>query len=184
MEYSDNHDSKLVFFNPKNTNLCMQLLKLKEGLENPYTQMYYWLQEEEIDVEALIEAIASLQGLYEISDKIKNKIISLDTDLANLKLGKKTLKSIFSFRSKDEDIHSIEKEKNTAEKNIKDLEEVIRIATYNMESFIDYFKVEKLAGYYNNLKQFAELQKSNSVKINDLWQAVANDKNIQKIMKE
>jgi hypothetical protein len=28
LEYSENDDNKLVFFNPKNTDLCLKLLKL------------------------------------------------------------------------------------------------------------------------------------------------------------
>jgi hypothetical protein len=28
LEYSENDDSKLVFFNPKNTDLCLKLIKL------------------------------------------------------------------------------------------------------------------------------------------------------------
>ncbi len=27
-EYSDNDDNKLIFYNPKNTDLCMKILKL------------------------------------------------------------------------------------------------------------------------------------------------------------
>lgn len=53
-----------------------------------------------------------------------------------------------------------------------------------MDSYIEYFKVEKLAGYYQALKILAELQKLNSTRINEMWSSVSQDKNIEKLMKE
>ena len=146
--------------------------------------MHDWLQEEEIDVEAMIEAIASLQNLYENSEKLSQKINSLETDLKALKSGRKSIKSMFSFKSKDEDLKIIEGEKMNFEKSLQDLEGVVKLATYNIDSYIEYFKVEKLAGYYHNLKLFAELQKANSLKINELWECVGQDKNVRALDSE
>jgi hypothetical protein len=151
-------------------------------MDNPYTPMYDWLMEEEIDIEAMIEAISSLQVLYESQEKMAQKILNLDTDLKGIKTGKKSLKSFFSFKTKSEEVTILETEKVNMEKTLVDLDGVVRLATYNMDSYIEYFKVEKLAGYYQNLKVFAELQKSNSVKVNDLWQSVALDKNVKKLV--
>jgi hypothetical protein len=144
--------------------------------------MYDWLLEEEIDMEAMIEAITSLNGLYENQEKLNQKLISLDNSLKNLKSGKKNLKAFFTLKSSTEEATAVESEKRNVEKNLNDLSSVIKIATYNMDSYIEYFKVEKLAGYYKNLKSFAELQKTNSTRINDLWNCVGEDKNIQKLL--
>lgn len=146
--------------------------------------MHDWLQEEEIDVEAMIEAIASLLNLYENSEKLSQKINSLETDLKALKSGRKSIKSMFSFKSKDEDLKIIEGEKMNIEKSLQDLEGVVKLATYNIDSYIEYFKVEKLAGYYHNLKLFADLQKANSSKINELWECVGQDKNVRALDSE
>jgi hypothetical protein len=148
-------------------------------MDNPYTPMFDWLQEEEIDIEAMIEAIASLQNLYETYERLTQKISSLDTDLKGLRSGRKSIKSMFSFKSKEEDVKNIETEKLNSEKSLLDLEGVVKLATYNIDSYIEYFKVEKLAGYYHNLKLFAELQKTNSLKINELWECVSQDKNVK-----
>lgn len=182
MEYTANDDSKLVFFNPKNTELCMKLLKLREGMENPYTSMNDWLQEEEIDIEAMIEAITSLNGLEETKDKLAQKISSISSDLIDLRAGKKTIKSFFSFKSKQEDFADLEQEKAYSEKCLADIEVIIKLASFNLDSYIDYFKVEKLAGYYRSLQYFSEITKTNAVKVNELWQTVSNDKNIAKLM--
>ena len=151
-------------------------------MDNPYIPMLDWLQEEEIDIEAMIEAIASLQNLYDNFDKLSQRIINLDTEINNLKTGKKSIKSIFSFKSKNDELVGLENDKGNSEKNLADLDGVVKLATYNMESYIEYFKVEKLAGYYNNLKIFADLQKTNSSKINEMWKCVSQDKNVQKLV--
>lgn len=57
-----------------------------------------------------------------------------------------------------------------------------RLATYNLENYIDFFKVEKLAGYYQALNNLADIQKKNSSKIGDLWSSVGEDKNIKKLI--
>jgi hypothetical protein len=184
LEYSENDDNKLVFFNPKNTDLCLKLLKLKEGMDNPYTPMYEWLQEEEIDVEAMIEAITSLNTLNDNYTKLTQKIATMKEDVTKLKSGRSSIKSMFSFKSKADDILNIENNIFNSEKTLVDLEGVIKLATYNMDSYVEYFKVEKLAGYYQHLKIFADLQRNNSMKVNDLWQTVGLDKNVQKLMAE
>ena len=150
-------------------------------MDNPYTPMNDWLQEEEIDIEAMIEAIASLQNLNETYERLSLRITGLDNDLKNLKSGRKSIKSMFSFKSKTEEVTAVETDKSNSEKSLQDLEGVVKLATYNMDSYIEYFKVEKLAGYYHNLKVFAELQKTNSLKINEMWECVSHDKNVQKL---
>ncbi len=144
--------------------------------------MFDWLQEEEIDIEAMIEAIAGLQNLYESKDKLIAKLEKIGQEKKNLKEGRKSIKSFFSFKSKNEEMTEIEDLKTKSEKLLADLEGIIKLATYNMDSYIEYFKVEKLAGYYQNLKTFAELQKNNSLKINEVWQTVGLDKNVKKII--
>jgi hypothetical protein len=64
---------------------------------------------------------------------------------------------------------------------LKYLEEVLKLANFNMENNIEFFKVEKLASYYMALKQMAEIQKGNSSKLFDFWATVAKDKNISKL---
>lgn len=59
-----------------------------------------------------------------------------------------------------------------------------RLATYNLETYIDFFKVEKLAGYYQALNNLADIQKKNANKISDLWGSVGEDKNIRKLINE
>lgn len=146
--------------------------------------MYDWLCEEEIDFEAMSEAITSLEGLYQNKEKLTQHIIQLEARLNNIKAGKKSFKSFFNFKTPNEELNAVESEKSNADKTLSDLEGVIKLATFNLENFIEFFKVEKLAAYYKNLKTFAEMQRSNSSKIDDVWQTVALDKNIEMLMND
>ncbi len=58
------------------------------------------------------------------------------------------------------------------------------MATYNLDNYINSFKQEKLAGYYQALNNLADLQKKNSNNISELWACVGDDKNIKKFMNE
>ena len=146
--------------------------------------MYDWLQEEEIDFEAMTEAISSLERLNISKEKLAQNLSSLDAKLTSIKGGKKTFKSFFNIKTQNEEIKELETEKLNSEKTLNDMQCVINVVTFNMESYIEYFKVEKLAAYYKNLKEFAELQKSNSERINDIWQTVSHDKNIKMLLGE
>jgi len=146
--------------------------------------MYDWLQEEEIDFEAMLEAIASLENLWQNKERLMQHISQLEVKINNLKAGKKSFKSLFNFKSPAEELQIVEAEKGTSDKTLTDMENVIKLATFNIDNYIEYFKVEKLAGYYKNLNTFAELQKSNSDKINHVWDTVAHDKNVKKLMNE
>ena len=88
------------------------------------------------------------------------------------------------MKSADKEITISESEKLNTKKMHADLELIVKIAIYNMDSYIDYFKVEKLANYYKSLKTFSEIQASYSSATFDLWQTVGTDKNIQKLIKK
>jgi predicted nucleic acid-binding Zn-ribbon protein len=133
----------------------------------------------------MIGAINSLENLNEKRDKITHRISELNTNITNLIAGKsKSIKTFLKIKTKEEELSAMEKEKDTLERNRSDLNTIIKLATYNMENYIEFFKVEKLAGYYQSLTQVAEIQKNNSINITDFWGTVRNDKNIQKLMNE
>lgn len=137
-----------------------------------------------MDLEAMIEAINSLTSLNEFKDKTSKQIHNLDETLNDLNAGKQSIKTMFSFKSKKDEIESLHIHKIELEKNLSDLNELVKVATYGIESQIDYFKVEKLVNYYQSIKTLAEILKNNSNKANDLWTSVSNDRNISKLMKK
>ena len=137
------------------------------------------------------EAINSLNHLYDLKDKTYQKFKSNEKDLNDMNSGKKNFKTMLGIKSKKAEIEKFSQNKYNViffiiiklEKSMGELELLTKIATYNLEDYLNFFKVEKLAGYYQSLNSLADIQKNNSNKINDLWNCVSNDKNIQKILK-
>lgn len=142
------------------------------------------------------ESISSLNALYENKEKVNQKFLANEKDLNDLNSGKSSLKTMFGLKSKKSEFEKFTCHKANVinklyfnlifklEKNLNEMTLVTRLATYNLETFIDFFKVEKLAGYYQALNNLADIQKKNANKISDLWGSVADDKNIKKLISE
>ena len=178
----------------KFSNLFILIISQREGLDNPYNGLLDWVKEEEIDIEAMNEAIVSLNLLFENKEKINQKFLTNEKDLNDMNCGRKSFKTMFGIKSTKSEIEKFKAIKETVinlnffyfkfifqlEKNLSEYEIITKLTTFNMESYINNFKGEKLAGYYKALNSFADLQNRNSIKINNLWTSVANDKNLKK----
>ncbi len=87
-------------------------------LTNPYKELYYWLEEEELDIEAFIENIANINKMIEQKDAFIQKKLSHEEILKILYEGKNSFFTLFSFKSKQEDIIGYEKEKKEVSVNL------------------------------------------------------------------
>lgn len=178
MEYTDNDESKLVFFNPKNTELCEKILKLRQNLKNPYEELFDWLEDEILDFEAMNESLTSLDALNEDVEKINSMLQKIDYDLNSLNSGYSKLKLLFTFKSNDTAKAELEQLKESNVSSLGFLKEIIKIATFFMSGYVESFKTRKLERYHSNLEKFASLQKENNESIKDLWECVSKDKNL------
>ncbi len=177
-EYSGNDNSKLVFFNMDNVELGKRLSSNKDQTKNPYDRLYDTLTEDYLDTEAMKEALDSLKGLQESYDKLTKNFTTVNTQLTELQAGKSNLKSIFSFKSREDDINNLIEEKDKIEKNLSLLNQIIKIATFNMQNEITNFKFTCLEHYYDQLKQFEEDTLFNAKLGEELWDIILSDNNI------
>ena len=69
----------------------------------------------------------------------------------------------------------MEKEKINTEANIQSYEDIIKMASFNMEWYIERFKKEKSYEYFRHLKIFAKTQKTNTAVLDNLWKNVKNN---------
>lgn len=143
--------------------------------------MHDWLIEEELDTEAIIESIASLNFLSETKEKLIHKKNTITNNINDLVTGKKTIKNFFSMKSKKSETTELEAQKLVIEGQITFLDLIVKISTFNMERNIKTFKEEKLASYYQSLKLCAEIQKYNGTNIHNLWNTISRDKNVLSI---
>lgn len=173
MSYADNNESSLIFFNPSYSNLSEKVLKLKQEMINPFIAFKDWLEEETLDVEAMLTAIKQIGELMNTEEKLQQKIKSLETEINNMNAGQtnffKTL-----FKKKEDLMADTQKEKEQTEEKLNDLGIIIKIVMDNMERQIDTFKEEKTQSYYKYLKMFAILQRESNRVLRELWTLVKN----------
>ena len=173
MSYADGNETALIFSNPSYSSLSEKVIKLKQEMINPFTAFKNWLEEETLDVEAMMLAIKQIYHLIEEEDKLKDKLNSLEEDIKKGQAGQfNVFKTI--FKKKEDLIAEAEKEKEVTTQKINDIEVIIKIAGDNMEKQIEIFKVEKTQSYYKYLKMFAILQRHSNKVIRELWSLVKN----------
>ena len=85
----------------------------------------------------------------------------MQKNIEDLLIGNKSIKNMFSFKSNKNEVAELENQKTTTQIHIDFLESIIKIATIKMEYNLRIIKAEKLIGYYETMKLFSEIQKSN-----------------------
>ena len=176
--FVNNDENRLVFFNMKNIDLCKNISNAQERSINPYDRLYDAITEDYLDTEAMQEALQSLKNLQEIYNKLTKNLTSTNVQLNDLQAGKKNVKSILSFKGKEDNINKLMSEKEKLEKDIENLGQVIKIATFNMQNQIKKFKVVCLENYYGELSRIEKDTEINAKIMDDLWETVVKDKNI------
>ena len=176
--FVNNDENKLVFFNMKNIDLCKNISNAQEKVINPFDRLYEAITEDYLDTEAMQEALESLKGLQESYNKLTKNLTSTNVQLNDLQAGKTNMKSLLSFKGREENISNLMMEKEKLEKDIENLGQVIKIATFNMQNQIKNFKNVSLEHYYAQLSRIEKDTESNAVIFDALWETVCKDGNI------
>ena len=176
--FVNSDENKLVFFNMKNIDLCKNISNAQEKVINPYDRLYQAITEDYLDTEAMQESLESLKGLQDTYNKLTKNLTSTNIQLNDLQAGKSSIKSMLSFKGKEENISGLMMEKEKLEKDIENLGQVIKIATFNMQNQIKNFKNICLQNYYNELSRIEKDTESNAKIFDDLWDTVVKDGNI------
>ena len=123
--------------------------------------------------------------MYDLYEKNSNKIENIENEKKSLiNGGKGGIKSFFSFKSKDDNINDLEKEKLKIEEFNENIHIIMKIATFKMENEIEKYKNEKIKLYYMKIKQFVITQKKNNNFLDILWNIIKDDQNIKKYLFE
>ena len=176
--FVNNDENKLVFYNMKNIDLCKNISNAQEKVINPFDRLYEAITEDYLDTEAMQEALESLKKLQDDYNKLTKNLTSTNITLNDLQAGKSNIKSMFSFKGREESISGLMMEKEKLEKDIENLGQVIKIATFNMQNQIKNFKNVSLEHYYGELSRIEKDTESNAKIFDDLWETVVKDGNI------
>ena len=99
----------------KNIDLCKNISNAQEKVINPYDRLYEAITEDYLDTEAMKEALESLKKLQDDYNKLTKNLTSTNITLNDLQAGKSNIKSMLSFKGREENISGLmmEKEKKT-----------------------------------------------------------------------
>ena len=174
--FVNSEEDKLVFFNMNNIEICENISKVQEQVINPYDRLYDAITEDYLNTEAMIEGLETLKNLQDTYNKLQKNLNNTNNILNELQAGKSTVKTM--FKKKEKEISKLSTEKEDLEKNINNLGEIIKIATFNMQNTIENFKTISLDNYYAELFRIEGDTEKNGTIFDDLWETVVKDKNI------
>jgi hypothetical protein len=175
--YTDDEINLLVLNNPENTYLKERIEYLNDKYENPYIKLLEWIEEEELDIEAILETIEDLNYLNRQYEKLYKQKEDNELDIKSVKITY-SIKSIFSFKTEDEEKKKLDERGKNIEKELKEYLDLIKICHFIMEKFIQEFKELKIKSYYKYLKFFSISLKMNNTILNDLLNCIEKDKNL------
>lgn len=172
----NNEENKLIFFNMKNQEIIDNISSVQKDIINPYDRLFTAVTEDYLNSEAMIEALESLKTLNENYNKLNRNLSGINIELSELQAGKSTMKSM--FKNKEKEISRLNNEKENIEKNIDDLGNAIKRATFNMQNAIKEYKTVELDNYYAELARIEDDIEKNAKISDDLWESVINNKNL------
>ena len=174
--FVNNDENKLVFFNMKNQELCENIGNSQKQVINPYSRLYSAITDDYLNSEAMTEALEGLKNLQDSYNKLNKSLSNINIELSELQAGKGSVKSL--FKNKEKEIARLNNDKEAIEKNINNLGNAIKIATFNMQNAIKDFKITELDNYYAELSRIESDTEKNAQISDDLWETVIKDKNI------
>ena len=174
--FVNSDENKLVFFNMKNEELCKHISNAHEQVINPYDRLYNAITEDYLNTEAMKESLETLRDLQDTYNKLSKNFDNVSGKLNVLQTGRSTVSTM--FKNKEKETTKLTSEKETLEKEVNALGQIIKIATFNMQNEIRDFKMVSLDNYYAELSRIEGDTEKNATIFDDLWDTVVKDKNI------
>ena len=175
--YTDDEINLLVLNNPENTNLKETIENLNNKYENPCIKLLEWIEEEELDIEAILETFEDLNYLNGQYEKLVKKKEDNELDKKSVTITH-SIKSIFSFKTQDEEKKQLDEKGKNIDNELKEYLDLVKICYFIMEKFIPEFKELKINSYYKILKNFSISLKMNNTIFNDFLNCIEKDKNL------
>ena len=176
MEYVNNDQDKLVFFNPSNKETSQKILDIKEQFKNPFTDLASYIDDDILDFNAMLFALESIINLNDLLDKLNSRLSAIEDEIVKYQNNEYNYLSLWiKWKSVAGILFDLRQEEKTTRNTINALNSIISIASKITLDNLEIFKVEKLQRYHKHIKKFAEVQKANGDIINKLWSYISND---------
>ena len=150
--------------------LSEEIKNIQREIKNPYKDMKDWLEEEELDIDAMLEALLSLDELQKKFETCCDKDEKVSKNIQNIQFGRNKVMQLFR---KSE--NNLEEQKKNNEKDIAILYQIIKLASFNMECYLKNFKEDKIKDYYKTLKTFILDSNTNIHQNKELWDTISKE---------
>ena len=176
MEFVNNDEDKLVFYNPKNSETYQKIMDIKDKFINPFEKLSSWIEDDILDFKAMLGALESIINMNDLLDRLTMRLRAIEEEILKYENEEYNyLTLLLKWKSAEGILMELKFEENNTKSTIKALISIITIASKNTLNNLEIFKVEKLQRYHKHIKKFAEVQKANGDIINDLWSYISND---------
>ena len=176
-EFIENNNSKLIFFNASNFKLNQALLDFKKGMKNPYQVLASWVRQKEIELLSMKESLNKYNKLFSEKQSLINDLHSIENKINDLNQGKKGFFATITMQDPEKLKEKYNSEKTAKENDIADMEKMIEILKDYYSFYIyDFFKLLKIS-LYDLMKNFADCNLSNCIKISEFWLKVQVEEN-------
>ena len=176
MEYQNNNEDKMVFYNPKNSDTFQKIMDIKDKFVNPFERLASWIEDDILDFKAMLGALESIINLNALLERMSLRLKAIEEEINkyhNNEYNYFTL--LIKWKTVEGILMELKFEETNTKSTIKSLLSIITIASKITLDNLEIFKVEKLQRYHKHIKRFAEVQKANGDIINDLWSYISND---------
>ena len=176
-EFIENNNSKLIFFNASNFKLNQALLDFKKGMKNPYQVLASWVRQKEIELLSMKESLNKYNKLFSEKQSLINDLHSIENKINDLNQGKKGFFATITMKDPEKLKEKYNSEKTAKENEIADMEKMIEILKDYYSFYVyDFFKLLKIS-LYDLMKNFADCNLSNCIKISEFWLKVQVEEN-------
>jgi len=181
-QYHGNKEEKNVFSEANNIKFTNAVSKLKEPSLPSYETIHEYIDEETKEIEALLEAIEQKDRIESLEKKARDKERSASEDLNKVLAGKKTMKTLLSKKSKEEEVAEFEKTIANAAMDGENLSKLVdMITTILWDEEISQFKTKKMSEYFRVIETGAQNELINLNRVSEYWETILENSNIKEL---
>jgi hypothetical protein len=163
-----------LFKHPTKTEVREKLDKLTSILMNPYKTMRLWIKWEQLDIQALLEAVEVRGTIDKLRMQCIEKRVNRQKELEKLNQGKTSFKTLLSSKEgKVNRITELTRKISGGEKEIECLDLYLKILVMQInQAAIPNFKRDKIAIYNDLLNIYSQQHIYNSQAITDCYNLI------------
>ena len=81
MEYVNNDENKLVFYNPKNSETYQKIMDIKDKFINPFKNLSSWIEDDILDFKAMLQALESIINLNAVLEGLTLRLKAIEEEI-------------------------------------------------------------------------------------------------------